>query len=94
MIGDMYVVTRDFPPINVKAGEVGYVYEEYTIGEGDDASRGISIIFRNGGYDGWSEEDQKYFLVFIKQCPEFSGYTFTNVNRLVEDYRKGYWNFP
>jgi len=94
MVGDMFVVTRDFPAIGVKAGEVGYVYEEYTIGEGEQAEHGVSIIFRNGGYDGWSKEDQKDYLHFIKHCSEFSDYEFVSVSRVCQDFRNGYWNFP
>ncbi len=63
---------------------VGYVYEEYTIG----TSKGCSIIFPNGRYDGFSEGEQKAYLKKLRE-PAVLKYKFTNVGKLTTDYMKG-----
>lgn len=65
-------------------GSIGVVYENY--------NRGASVIFKNGAYDGFSEEEQKMFLEEIGFCEEVSYYNFVSVVRLSEDFRKGFFD--
>jgi len=65
-----------------KAGERGVVYEDY--------GSGVSIIFESGGYDGFSLDDLQVFGVKeVGVCSLLSGYNFTNVMRLSEDFSRG-----
>lgn len=68
-------------------GSLGVCYEKYGNG-------GRSFIFVNGNYDGFSREEQGLFLDEIGFSDECSGYRFTNVMRLSEDYRSGYFKNP
>lgn len=66
-----------------KPGTIGVCYETYDIGWGP----GISVIFPNGEYDGFSQEEQKGFLEFVEDT-NFS-YNFQNVMTLSRDFDKG-----
>jgi len=91
-VGDKYKVLRDFPPIGVKAGEVGYVFSEYR--DFDDPDKiGFQIIFENGGYDGFGADEQELFLEFVEHSFEHEGYIFRNVMELSEDWQRGTWDF-
>ena len=69
-----------------KEGEVGVCYEVYTL----DGRPGYSFIFEKGGFDGFSPRDVELFLEPLDAVvPSVAGYAFTNVNRLVQDYRRG-----
>lgn len=81
---------RNFPSINVKEGEIGWVYETYQLG----SHRGVSVIFKNGGYDGFGEDTIEDFLEDMDVFDsKHSSYVFKNVYKLVEDYRKNLWSF-
>lgn len=61
-------------------------YEIYTL----EGRPGYSFIFEKGDFDGFSPRDVETFLeVFDLVVPSVTTYTFTNVSRLVQDYRKG-----
>ncbi len=72
-----------------RVGSIGFVYEEYNIG----GHRGVSIIFSAGGYDGFSEDEQKNFLEYVEEDSRYSNYEFKNVMQLSRDYDNGYWKF-
>jgi len=73
-------------------GAVGFVYEEYV--DFDDKSKtGLSIIFQNGKFDGFSFDDQKRYLQFLGIDPRYSLYSFRNVNHVMKYFKSGYWKF-
>jgi hypothetical protein len=89
-VGSKVRVTRAFPAIGVREGEVGWVYEAYTIG----SHRGVSVIFENGGYDGFGQEDADLFLEDLHVLGElYSSYTYNHISDVTRDYRKGFWRF-
>lgn len=73
-------------------GSLGYVYETYR--DLDNPSLcGASIVFMNGGYDGFSAEEQSLFLNIGDVDQRYSMYEFKNVNQVWRDYQNGYWKF-
>ncbi len=66
--------------------EVGVCYEVYRLGD----RPGYSFIFERGRFDGFSPRDVEMFLEPLDAVvPSVASYTFTDVNRLVQDYRRG-----
>jgi len=80
IIGD--IVMLNCTMLGEKYGSIGVCYEEY-------GSGGCSFIFTEGGYDGFSVEDQNDFLKKIGFLE--LNYNFKNVIRLTEDWRCGYF---
>ena len=73
-----------------KAHEAGIVYEEYTL----EGRKGVSIIFEQGGYDGFSPDDCELFIVNEGTVSaQAAQYQFFNVGRLFADYQAGLFNF-
>ncbi len=67
-------------------GEIGVCYEAYTLG----GRPGYSFIFEKGRYDGFNPEDVEMFLTVTDTvCPTVTDYQFTNVTRLLRDFRLG-----
>jgi len=73
-------------PIGVK----GVVYEDY--------GSGVSVIFENGRYDGFSSisseafgnlSDIEFILFIDGFCPSIASYEFKNVGTLERDFRQG-----
>ena len=89
-LGD--VVTLNTPMLDCRPGTRGVVFNIYQ--DFDDKSKqGVQIIFENGNYDGFSYDDQKYFLKEEKVFPyQKLPYEFTNVIKLSQDFKKGYWD--
>lgn len=85
MIGSTYELI--VPCLGNPAGTRGVVYEEYKIG----LHSGISVIFSNGNFDGFNDEEQKSFLKKIGYCKSVSYYEFTNVLKLSNDFNIGYF---
>lgn len=86
-VGDVVRLKR--PCLNNTAGSYGVVYEEYDIGDGP----AVSIIFKNGWYDGFSPSDQDHFLSeCVGRDSTVVGYQFDNVVRLSLDYQRGLFN--
>lgn len=73
-------------------GSKGYVYEVYDDFDDSDLSA-VSVIFQNGGYDGFSVSDQEAFLEIGRVDQRYTMYQFKNVIELWRDYRNGYWKF-
>lgn len=72
-------------------GEHGIVYEVYQRGT---SSEGYGVIFQNGLYDGFSPEDVDLILRLTnKHHKQLAGYKFHNVLSLMNDYRRGLFNF-
>jgi hypothetical protein len=66
-------------------GTIGFVYEVYDIGDGP----GVSVIFPNGNYDGFSPDDQKIMLKEVGFNSLIAEYQFTNVYKLSLDFDSG-----
>jgi len=64
---------------------LGVAYEEYVL----DNHKGTSFIFRNGNYDGFSEEEQILFVDKVGFDLDLSQYKFTNVIQLTRDFYDG-----
>jgi len=69
------------------AGEIGVAYDEYNLSEGP----GISVIFPNGKYDGFSPEEQKKFLELVDFDAKVSIYNFHNVMELSQHFKTGFF---
>lgn len=67
----------------------GVCYEVYDRGKGEE---GVSIIFENGKYDGFSPDEQREILIPIGISEDLMNYGFKNVGKLTEDFRKGLFN--
>lgn len=85
-IGDKIELLREC--LGNEPGAIGVVYEEYDLGEGC----GVSIIFPNGDYDGFSFQEQGVFFCKIGHEESLSNYHFTNVLQLSRDFFKGYFD--
>lgn len=66
-------------------GTEGVVIDEYTLGE---LSR-VQIIFENGEYDGFSDEEQRAYLERSGHEASLADYKFTNVMKLSQDFEEG-----
>ncbi len=73
-------------------GSKGYVYETYEDFD-DPQKNAVSIIFTNGGYDGFSVKEQESFLEVGRVDQRYTMYQFKNVNQLYRDFQHGYWKF-
>lgn len=72
--------------LNNPPGTIAVVYEHYTLGE----HHGISLIFPNGNYDGFSEECASLFEVTPERfIAGLSDYNFENVMKLALDFDRG-----
>jgi len=90
-VGD--VVHNTIEVLGNKPGTRGVIYEIYS--DFDDSKQvGISVIFENGEYDGFSKEDQKIFLEKedVNIPLDIKEYKFTNVMKLSQDFNKGFWD--
>lgn len=86
IVGDL--VKLEKPCLGNNKETIGVIYETYDIGFGS----GVSIIFENGNYDGFSEEDGEIFLRYYGHEPSIADYKFTNVMKLSQDFNKGRFN--
>ena len=76
------------------ANEKAVVFEHYDrtrFDQDNDDNLGISLIFSNGFYDGFSRKDLE--LCSLVPCnvliPKLENYTFVNVTHLMQDYCNG-----
>jgi hypothetical protein len=72
------------PMLGEQLHSVGVVFHDY----GD----GVQVIFTDGGYDGFSKEEQKSYLLETGTDPLSTCYGFKNVINMERDYEKGLWN--
>lgn len=89
-IGDQVKLTRAM--LGNEIDTIGYCYEEYPDFD-DPTKNGVSIIFENGNFDGFSAWEQMNYLSFVRHIPQYENYIFQNVNQVTNDFRKGYWAF-
>lgn len=68
-------------------GTIGVVYDEYRLGN----HFGVSVIFPNSNYDGFSAEEQETFFTpsVVKHDDIIAEYNFTHTIRLSEHFREG-----
>ncbi len=66
-------------------GSFGICYENY--------GSGSSFLFENGSYDGFSQEDQELMLEIVGISEKHSNYKFTNVIKVSNDLKDGYFDF-
>jgi len=89
-VGSKVRATMGFPSIGVMAGEIGWVYEAYTIGR----HRGVSVIFENGGHDGFGKDEIEWFLEDMKFVhPLYCAYSYNHISEVDTDYKTGFWRF-
>ena len=84
-IGD--VVELKVPLLNNPAFTRGCVYEEYDLCAGP----GVSIIFVNGEYDGFSPEEQDLMVEKVGHCADCEDFYFSNVMVLFDHFDDGYF---
>ena len=83
IVGDIVKSTCEI--LDNPEGTEGIVYEEYYI----DKDRGVSVIFQNGEYAGFSSTEQSLYLKRVGHEHELSGYEFENVMKVSRDFEKG-----
>lgn len=68
-----------------QAGELGLVYETYA-SQLHPQQPGVSVIFKRGGFDGFSYREQATMLINTGEFePSMIDYQFTNVMNLCRD---------
>jgi hypothetical protein len=72
------------PMLGEELHAIGVVFNDY--------GSGVQVIFQDGGYDGFSEEEQKMYLKELGTDPLSSCYGFKNVINMSGDYERGLWN--
>ena len=73
--------------MNNREGALAVVYENYDF---EGRMFGVSMIFQNGNYDGFSEEDMQIFEVNpVRLNPHLAKYKFQNVGQLSDHFRIG-----
>jgi len=81
------IVTVNRPCMDNPAGSKALVYENYRLGKNH---RGASLLFANGDYDGFSEEDMGIFEVNpVGFCESCAGYRVESCSRLEQDLLTG-----
>ncbi len=90
LVGTMFKLNR--PMLGCKAGDIGYVFEEYQDFDNSDL-KGVQIIFANGEHDGFSAFEQKEYLEKVGFKTEYKNYEFVNVWVVSQDFSKGYWKW-
>ncbi|WP_394222543.1 hypothetical protein [Alteromonas gracilis] len=71
------------------AGTLGVVYENYTIG----GHHGVSILFPNGRYDGFSERCIEIMdVVPARLSRALCNYEFIHIGKLSSDFERGIFN--
>jgi hypothetical protein len=81
-VGD--VVALRIPCLQNEVGVLGVVYYDYGMG--------IQVVFENGEYDGFSNDEQERFLNYVTHNEMCEDYHFTNVIKLSRDFRDGRFN--
>lgn len=83
-VGD--IVKLEVDMLGNPEGTRGVVYEVYHL---NDDHRGVSVIFENGEYDGFSPSEQEDYLERIGHAVTIENYQFINVAKLSLDFHKG-----
>jgi hypothetical protein len=80
--GDIVLLRR--PMLGEEQHSVGVVFYDYT--------EGVQVIFMDGGYDGFSSQEQTDFLLLVGHDEQSTLYQFKNVMQVSFDYQEGMWN--
>lgn len=78
------IVLLKTPMLGEQLHSIGVVFNKY-----DD---GVQIIFENGGYDGFSDSEQKDFLMEKGLDEKTSTYQFKNIFQMERDYEAHTWD--
>lgn len=81
MVGDLYKLKLSC--LDNFKGTIGVVFNDYGDGE--------QLIFPNGNYDGFSNEEKKDFLEYVGHDTKTENYKFKNVITVSNDFRWGLW---
>ena len=81
------VVKLKLNMMNNKPGTLGVCYEKYNIGDRE----GQSFIFKNGNYDGFSDDEVWKYLDRVGFCRSVSDFVFLNVTALSKVFNAGYF---
>lgn len=74
-----------------KKGERGICFDVYDFGKTD--FEGYSIIFQDGGYEGFSANEVERTLKILDRVdPVIANYTYANAKQLMLDYKIGIFN--
>jgi hypothetical protein len=84
IVGDIVELKKEC--LGNDEGTEGVVYEVYHL---TPEERGVSVIFENGNYDGFSPMEQQTLLNRTGHEPSLAGYQFTNVMQLSKDFNLG-----
>lgn len=88
-----HVVKLKTQCLNNVVGTLGVVVDAYNFPASNGLHYGYTIIFENGAYDGFAEEDEvDTFLEILSVCEPLSSYKFRNVDQLWKDYKRGYFD--
>jgi len=79
------IVTLKVPMLGCEVGARGVAYECYIL----EDRLGLSFIFENGEYDGFSPDEQRDYLEEIGFDPTMASYQFRSVMDLSDDFRRG-----
>ena len=94
-LGAIVIAKRNIGTL-AKQGDRGVVFEVYErpwARGGETPGPGVSILWANGDYDGFSPDDVALCVSDTgKSDPTASAYAFENVGRLMDDYRRGRFN--
>ncbi|OUX84031.1 MAG: hypothetical protein CBB95_17760 [Alteromonas sp. TMED35] len=83
------VITVDTECVGNPVGAKGVVFEHYTIGD----RPGLSVLFENGRYDGFSEFCLEVIGVnTITTTRYLQNYEFVSVLQLQEDFERGFFD--
>lgn len=93
-VGSLVKLTR--PCLENPEGTVGVVYEVYERrcrSEHDTDRYGVSVLFPNGGHDGFSGVEQDLLLSHVGETsdPRVRTYQFRHVVRLRDDFENGFF---
>lgn len=87
-VGDVVVVERACMRNHPRARAL--VVEEYDRGDTEGGRYGVTLLFENGEFDGFSPTDVEIFgVVYVAHNPKLAAYKFVNVTRLESDYHRG-----
>ena len=79
------MVKLKVPCLRNEPGTRGVCYDQYQM----EKDLGYSVIFENGEYDGFSQDEASEMLEIVGVELALIDYIFTNVMKLTEDFRKG-----
>ena len=81
-VGDLMKLKTDC--LGNKKGTIGVVFYDY--------SSGVQVIFPNGNYDGFGNDDIDNWLKKTGHSERHENYSFQSVIQVSHDFSNGLWN--